>query len=316
MVKSSKKIYLLAASGIFGLSPKEILGGIPELKIMAEIEPVYISADLAADIRPADWQRLASEIYRRLDDAGGFVVLHGADNLLYTASALSFMLADLPVPVIFSGGLGEAGSPRFGEAGNDNNMEIRANLINAVQTASFDIPEVCLMFGNRLLRANQAGRARDESMNLFFAPAGGVLGRIDFSLRIFEKNIKRTKGKAKLLDRLTTELEIINLSPLPEANLPRPVSGGAKGIAINAGDHQNLPHDLLAALAKLDPEMPVMIWSSQAGRRPFGLKDNIFINNMTWEASLVKFMWVLAQTKNFRETSELMRQDLAGEITA
>ena len=83
---------------------KDWLKSMPELGIIADVEPVFVFDQNSVDITPAVWIKLAQEIHQRMDQATGFVVLHSVDNLLYTAAALSFMLQNLTKPIIFTGG--------------------------------------------------------------------------------------------------------------------------------------------------------------------------------------------------------------------
>ncbi|MBU0576758.1 asparaginase, partial [Patescibacteria group bacterium] len=205
MFSNLKKIYLMVLSQPEGTQQKDWLATMPELSIIANIEPIFLFGKNSADITPELWITLAKEIHQRLDKADGFVVFHGIDNLLYSSSALSFLLQNLNKPIVFTGG-------KFGKQSNKK-LEIRANLINASQITKFNLAEVGLMFGNRLLRANQASLANDESLNIFTTPLDGMLGRIDFSIRVFDKPVLRGKSKAKLFDQLSDKVEIINLSP-------------------------------------------------------------------------------------------------------
>lgn len=296
----------MVASQPFGLQPKDWLDQTKELNIIADIEPVLLFKKAGADVTPDLWLKLAKEIYSRIDSADGFVILHGIDNLLYTASALSFLLQNLNKPVIFTGSQSNPADTK--------KLEIRANLINSVQSANYNITEVCLMFGNRLLRANQASRSLEESLNVFTAPAPSILGRIDFSIRIFEKAALQNSGKVKFFDKLNDKIEIIQLNPFlsPKA-LAKQVSD-KEGIVVNANIYQTLPEDLIFLLEKITRDTPVVIWSKKISSMVLASKNIIVVNNLTWETTVTKFMWATAQTKNISKIKELMAKDIAGEI--
>ncbi len=234
MISANKKIIIILASEL-PAGQLQLLQQMPELGMIAGVEVVRLSAAPAADSRPADWQRLGEEIYRRYSQADGYVVIQGLDNLLYAASAQSFLLGNLAKPVIFTGQLDD--DPK-------NTQEFRANLINACQAATFDFGEVALMFGNRLLRANQARLADGLE-----APESGMLGRIDFSIRLFEKNIRKNKGSIKFRGPLTGRLAIKGLSPL---SVPADLwpDAGADALLVKADSVYNLPAPIAAELAK------------------------------------------------------------------
>ena len=50
-----------------------------------------------------EWNKIAGVISDCYDMYDGFVVLHGTDTMVYTASALSFMLNGLNKPVVLTG---------------------------------------------------------------------------------------------------------------------------------------------------------------------------------------------------------------------
>lgn len=55
---------------------------------------------LSENLLPDDWKTIADCVRKRLTpDMAGVVITHGTDTLGYSAAALSFMLAGLPVPV-------------------------------------------------------------------------------------------------------------------------------------------------------------------------------------------------------------------------
>lgn len=286
---------------------RDWLKSMPELGIIAEVEPVFVFDQNSVDITPEVWSKLAQEIYARLDDAAGFVVLHGIDNLLYTSAALSFMLQDLNKPIIFTGGF-------FDQIKKNKKIDIRANLINAAQAASFEFNEVGLMFGNRLLRANQANRATDESLNLFTAPDSAILGRIDFSIRIFDKNIVKPKGKTKLFSELSNAIEIVKIGPTINLKDLTKRLADKKGVIVKAGKYQALPTDLMFVLSKVTADVPVVVWSRVLEPSSIAPKNIMLVNNMTWEATLTKFMWALTQQQDIQKLKQLMGSEVAGEM--
>ena len=197
----------------------------------------------------------------------------------------------------------------------NKNLEVRSNLINASQTITYQVPEVTLMFGNRLMRANQAIRLPDESLNIFEAPDNSILGRIDFSIRIYNRLFFKTSGKVRLTKNLNRKIEIIPLSPFINLkNLSRQAAE-LNGLIINAGNYEHVPHDLLIVLEKVTGDLPVLIWSKKITATAFMPKNIILINQLTWETAVTKFFLVLSQTDNLKKIKELMHKELAGEFS-
>jgi lysophospholipase len=100
----------------------------------------------------------------------GFVVLHGTDSLAYTASALSFMMADLGKPVILTGS--QASIFALQSDAVDN---LLGSLIIA---GTFVIPEVCLFFHHTLFRGNRTTKVSASSFEAFDSPNCAPLAKV------------------------------------------------------------------------------------------------------------------------------------------
>lgn len=129
----------------------------------------------SSNITVNDWLKLSKIIESLYKYYDGFVILHGANTLAYTASALSFIFDNLDKPVIITGSelpLVELGS----DAGN--------NIIGAIRAASpsskngpIKVPEVCVLYGNNLLRGNRT--TKKYSLNIsegFYSPNTEPIG--------------------------------------------------------------------------------------------------------------------------------------------
>ena len=84
--------------------PEEITAMFPELKDIANIKSRLIANMLSENMRFGHYNLLAEEIHKEIKaGADGVIVTHGTDTMHYTSAALSFMLQDLPIPVILVG---------------------------------------------------------------------------------------------------------------------------------------------------------------------------------------------------------------------
>lgn len=92
----------------------------------------------------------------------GFVILHGTDTMAYTASALSFMLENLGKTVVITG----SQIPLF-EARSDG----KENLLNSLIIAgNYCIPEVTILFNNKLFRGNRTSKISASNLDAFDSP--------------------------------------------------------------------------------------------------------------------------------------------------
>jgi len=84
--------------------PEEILAMFPELKNIANIKSRLVSNMFSENMRFGHYNILAKEIDKEIKTGtDGVIITHGTDTMHYTSAALSFMLKDLPIPVILVG---------------------------------------------------------------------------------------------------------------------------------------------------------------------------------------------------------------------
>ncbi len=130
----------------------------------------------SANMTPDDWLKIAEDIAAHHDEYDGFVVLHGTDTMAYTASALPFMLQGLRKPVILTGS-----QIPLCEVRND----ARDNLITSLILAgNYQIPEVCLYFGNKLFRGCRSVKVNADGLQAFASPNFPPLGTAGIEIEI------------------------------------------------------------------------------------------------------------------------------------
>lgn len=131
-----------------------------------EFSPLLDSSSISS----VGWTEIALTIRRNYQLFDGFVVLHGTDSLAYTASALSFMMADLGKPVILTGS--QASIFALQSDAVDN---LLGSLIIA---GTFVIPEVCLFFHHTLFRGNRTTKVSASSFEAFDSPNCSPLAKV------------------------------------------------------------------------------------------------------------------------------------------
>ncbi len=145
---------------------KEISSQLPELlKFDLHLSTyTFDPPEDSSNITPAFWVKLAEVIGKEYSHHDGFVILHGTDTMCYSASALSFMLENLNKPVIFTGSQLPIGVLR---------TDGKENLLTAIEIAAERsngqpmVPEVCILFQNKLYRGNRTSKHNAEYFNAF-----------------------------------------------------------------------------------------------------------------------------------------------------
>ena len=162
----------------------------------------------SSNILPEDWVEIGSIIEMVYESYQGFVVLHGTDTMTYTASALSMMFDDLTKPIILTGAERPLGQP---ETDAEYNI-MRSLRLAAPSTIDHRVvPEVCIFFGNRLLRGNRAKKTHALDFNGFDSPNYPHIGKVEDKISIFlphirdgvfKRRVKRTRFNKELDERV------------------------------------------------------------------------------------------------------------------
>ncbi len=296
---------------------------VPELWRIARLELEIHSNVDSSDISPALWQGLARRIHERLPSVDGVVVTHGTDTMAYTAAALSFMLRNLPRPVVLTGSQVPMGAIR---------TDARLNLIDAVTAAARgpELPEVVICFDSKLFRGNRSRKQKIAEYDAFASPNLPPLGGLGVEVTIAPA--KRPRGAFRLLDRLETRIHWVQVYPGidPAPHLARLHSGETRGLLVSAFGAGNFPMRGPGSLLPLfelanAQNIPALI-TSQSERNAVALPlyesgaaalalGAIGAGDMTPEAAAVKLMHAIAYSKTVAGARKLLLADLAGERT-
>ncbi len=281
-----------------------------ELNVVADVKAVFITGRGSTEIGPTDWLAMAEAVRKHTGSVDGFVVLHGIETLHYTANALSLMLRNLPFPVVVSGS--PLRIPGLGV--RQVEFAARANIINAVQVAAADMAEVCVVFGNRIMKASRVQPTLADGSLQLTTVDGSMLGRVDFGTKMFENRVTRRHRKPRWSIFLDDKVFVTTITPAG--------SGDSFRLAFRGDFHAILArvHELVTIPDYVDREflrahgqgIPVIVSS----RHPLpGLrKEFIVLTGVSPSMAVVKVMWALGQTREPAKMRKLLDQNVAGEI--
>ncbi|MBC8497415.1 asparaginase, partial [Candidatus Bathyarchaeota archaeon] len=86
------------------MSSRDLLSIVPELSDIAAVDADILYSTFSENIDAEQWTGIARRIAEKVKEgAQGVVITHGTDTLGYSSAALSFVLRNLPIPVIFVG---------------------------------------------------------------------------------------------------------------------------------------------------------------------------------------------------------------------
>lgn len=328
-----KKIQLILTGGTFGMVTDnnqpfkvskiehQLLDSIPELKQIAEISTISLFNIDSSDVQPKHWVKLAEQIEQNYHHFDGFVVVHGTDTMAFTATALSFMLTDIKKPVIFTGSQRPLSEIR---------SDARLNLINSVQLATYDIPEVSICFNNKLFRGNRSKKMSLSNFDAFNSPNFLPLADIGTKIELSSK-IHHAESMFQSANKFDTNVISFPIYPGVNPNgLMFLAESNLNGIILEAYGAGNVPildYSFVPLIKTLNENNKIVAIKSQC---PFGKVDlelyeggNAALNagaiscsDMTREASVVKMMFLLG---NFPTDKTAVKKhfcrSIAGELT-
>ena len=317
-----KHIYIAYTGGTIGMKPSR-QGYVPAagflsdtLKKMPEFHrsemPLFTLHEYdnlidSSDMDPSDWQRIADDIADNYDKYDGFIILHGTDTMAYTASALSFMLEDLSKPVIVTGS-----QIPLAELRSDGQV----NLLNALYVAAnFPIAEVGLFFNNRLLRGNRSRKVDADGFSAFDSPNFPPLLEAGINIRLKAGELAKTPNNTLTVSNVKAQpIGMVSLYP-----------GIAPEVIKNTLQQPQNP-ELIAQLKYAKArEIPVLNctqcmrgrvnmggYATGHGLQEVGVLSG---SDMTPEAALAKLHYLLSKGLPFEEISQLLTQNLRGELS-
>lgn len=274
-----------------------------------------------------------------------FVILHGTDTLAYTASAMSFMLGHLDKTVVVTGSQLSMYAPH-----ND----AHDNLLDSLTTAaSFDIPEVSVVFHHHLYRATRVTKISAFSMAGFTTPNAKPLATFpkhegqQWEAHVYSKSIRPASDEShEVLTRITSSglleahtgvdtsrVAVLKVYPgissvLISSIVRIPNLGGLVLETFGAG---NVPlgagSNILEILSEAVSKGVVVVsvtqcltgsvtsaYESAHRMERMGVVTGL---DMTTEAAYTKLAYLLSLPNLSRqEMVRLMRQNLRGELTA
>jgi len=322
-------------------SPEEIVEAFPEIREIANIKAKKLFDLFSEDMQPEHWKIIAQEVAKEIENGvDGVVLMHGTDTMHYTSAALSFMLQNLPVPVVLVGAQRSSDRPS-----SDNQV----NLVSAILfAAKGDVAEVvvcmhenssdnyCIIHRGTKVRKMHTSR-RDAFKSINTSP----LARVNY----FEKKIeylrkdyrKRDKNRKLLLDlKINPNVGVFYFHPGAKPEALKEMSKFYDGIVIASTGLGHVAINILKdekgknflpVIEEIIKSGKPIVFASQTiyGRLNLNVystgrileKAGIIGNGCDWtiETALVKLMFVLGHTKNLEEVKELMLKNIANEIS-
>lgn len=327
-----KKLLVLATGGTIASEPGEN-GLQPELSAAELVRQSLhnvtgctihcrdiLSLD-SSNIQPEEWQLIARQTAEACRDYDGIVITHGTDTMAYTASALTYMLRGVPIPVVLTGSQLPLVHPL---------SDAPDNLRCAAAMAASGIPGVFLAFDRKVMLGCRGVKVRTSGFDAFesinYPPVARVTGA---GLELHRELIPAQTGDFRLEDALCTQVFLLKLTPgLDPGIFDLLLQSNYRGVlieAFGAGGLHYVHRDLYEKLQELRRhEIPVVVASQCLYERSdlstyevgkLALERGVIsAQDMTSEAAFTKLMWTLARTRGVESVRRWFERSLAGEI--
>jgi L-asparaginase len=231
MTTANKGVLLIYTGGTIGSMPKDatdeaspqvVVGWSEFLERTPQLAETTIGFPIgfaqtsqildSCNIGPDQWTEIAEIIGEKYEQYEGFVILHGTDTMVYTASALSFMLVNLGKPVVLTG----AQRAHLFQVRNDalQNMITALLVANPRGSKVPVIPEVMILFGQDLLRGNRTRKRDANGYSAYESPKFPRLASIGASIAVDETRIRKEPTQAFYV-RKALQLNVIDFNVFP-----------------------------------------------------------------------------------------------------
>ena len=321
------------------LSASDLYASIPELGKYASIDPEVILNEYSENLNPEHWTLIANKVAEKvnLGTYRGIVITHGTDTMHYTASALSFALQNLPVPVVLVGAQRSSDRPSTDAALNLIGASvfcIKSNysgVFIAMHAGPSDDVVACHV-GTRV-RKNHTSR-RDAFESIDMEPIALIKGdTVEMQLQQ-QPQVKlhpRNNNSSNFLVRPAYDRRILLMKYHPGFD-PRLLANSInrldyKAMVLEGTGLGHISRECLPQIRRMIDSGVLVFMTSQCiwGRTRMTVYDTgrdllkigvIPLSDMLPETALVKAMWVIANSKDREDTKQIMQQSIANEITS
>ena len=305
---------------------REVLEFYPELERTGRVRVVSVFDKLSEDLTPADWETLAKRIVEAFGEgAGGVVIAHGTDTLGFTAAALSFLLEDLPGPVVLVGAQRSPDRPSSDGASNlaaavAVARDRRLGEVVVVMHAGLSDHRFAIHRGTWVRKMHSSRRDAFESRN------GPVLGvGVDGEVRFTEEVRAPSTGPARASLPLDSRGGILWFYPGLDPGQAEAFARDLRGLVLAGTGLGHLATVHLGWIRAAIARGVVVVMTTQclegnadsfvyATGRELRRAGVLFLEDLLPETAYAKLLWALGRSNDPAEVGRRLLADRAGEF--
>jgi len=310
------------------LSAGDLVMAVPEIADICNVRAEVLFSIFSENMKVENWQKLAMRIADKIDEgAEGCIVPHGTDTMGYTSAALSFMLEDLPRPVVVVGA--QRSSDRPSSDAYTNLLSAARFIVESDAAETFLLmhegPSDLATLVHRGTRARKMHTSRRDAFKSVNAPP---VAKIHFEggIEYLAPYRRKSNGKVRLRTEMEEDVALISFYPGLRADVFGEVMLKHKGVVIAGSGLGHVSAEMVGSVKKAVEAGTSVVMTSQclSGRVNLNVYDTgrdllsagvIPGGDMLPETAYVKLMWVLAQARSDKEVREMMQKDLRGELS-
>jgi L-asparaginase len=327
-----KKILMIGTGGTIaskttsdGLHPlltlDEILGYVPDISKICEVETVQICNIDSTNISPDIWIKLVDTIRTNYNRFDGFVICHGTDTMSFTAAALSYLIQDSPKPIVVTG------------AQRPINMDVtdsKTNLFDSfLYACSNTASGVQVVFNGKVILGTRARKTHTKSFQAFSSINFPYLAVIQDAHLI--QYIHQEKKEAPVFyDQLNSKIALFKLTPGVDSDMLSYMLEKNDAVIIESygvGGIPSLPqYHYFDVIRNWIEKGKTVVMTTQVPNEGsdmtvykvgHALKNKVNIleaYDMITEAVVCKLMWILGQTKDPEDIKKLFYTTISNDI--
>jgi glutamyl-tRNA(Gln) amidotransferase subunit D len=319
------------------LSASDLYISIPELLKYTIIDSEILLNEYSENLKPKHWTLIANKVAEKVRSGKyqGVIVSHGTDTMHYTASALSFALQNLPIPVILVGAQRSSDRPSSDAALNLIGAAVfgiksdYSGVFVAMHASSSDDVIACHV-GTRVRKNHTSRRDAFESINI--APIALVKDdTVQMQLQentALQRRNNYNCNKFVAMSNYDSRVLLLKYYPGfdPDFISHAVLAAEYKAIVIEGTGLGHISRECIPKLKKAIESGIMVFMTSQCiwGRTGMTVYNTgrdllnigvIPLSDMIPETALVKTMWVLANSKSSGEARKMMQENVSDEMS-
>lgn len=301
------------------VSQEELLLAIPEIDENYDIRSRNLFSIFSENMDVEHWKIIAKEVEKEFEDARGIIVPHGTDTMSYTASALAFMLQNLPGPVVLVGAQRSSDRP---------SSDAYLNLLASLKLMSTDIGEVVVAMhastSDNLVYAHRGVRVRkmhSSRRDAFRSINTRPIAEIGESVKILS-DYKKRAGPIVSKTAMDERAVLLYYYPNMDRDILYDIGSRVHGIILAGTGLGHVSQSIIPVIRDLVRDGVFIGVTTQclygsvnlnvyATGREMIRAGVVPLKDMLPEVAYVKLMWAMA---NYTNVKEVMTKNVVGEI--